>query len=400
MENARENKEPMLYLIALIFGYYAGVQGIALLPFWMGIVIDSFAVSEQVAGGLATLQLGILAFASLLLSAVVHRVNRKRFIRIGIGLSVFGNILSIYAFSVQSLPVLFFARAITGAGEGITVATISALAAGTANPMRTFAYLNGFMAIIAGIVFLCSPILVKYYAASGFFGVMLFAVLLAAGFSCYLTDQIKNSIQKTEVNWNLGLKAWLVLSLFGLFAAVTGGVWAFAERVGTNSVHLSLQMMGVFIAIAAFVAPLGPVLANIIGTRFGRTLPVVCSVVLYMGVAFVFGYAVNTPMFLIGIIGHAVVAVFVTTYLSAFFAYLDPSGRIAAASPAFNSVGNALGPTIMAYSLAASTNYQVLGSTAFILLSIVLVGWFPILWQSDKQNKPAGKHPAHLSDRI
>ena len=382
MNNVKVNESTVI-LLALVFGFYAGVQGIALLPFWMGIVIESFAVSERTAGGLATLQLGVLALASLLLSTAVHRVNRKRFIRFGIGLSIFGNILSICAFSTQSLTLLFFARAITGAGEGITVATISALAAGTSNPIRTFAYLNGSMAIIAGMVFLISPILVKYFAASGFFGVMLFAGLLAICLSRYISGQAP-IIQKTEVNWDFVPRAWLVLFLFGLFATVTGGVWAFAERVGTNSVDLTLQTVGIFMAIAAFAAPLGPVLANFIDTRFGRALPVACCVVLYMGVAFIFGNAVNKSMFLAGTIGHAVVAVFATTYLSAFFAYMDPSGRVAAASPAFNSVGNALGPTVMAFSLSYGTGYQALGWTAFILLSIVLLGLHPILRQSDK----------------
>ena len=386
MDRLRATNEPKIFLFALILGFYVGVQGIALLPFWMGIVVDNFAVNERTAGGLATLQLGILAVASLLLSVAVHRVNRKRFIQIGISLSVFGNILSIYAFSTQSLTLLFFARAITGAGEGITVATISALAAGTANPIRTFAYLNGSMAIIAGIVFLSSPILVEYFAASGFFGIMLFAGLLAVGYSRYITEQT-TIVQKTEVDWNLGLRSWLVLLLFGLFATVTGGVWAFAERIGTNSVDLTLQTIGIFIAIAAFTAPLGPVLANYIGTQYGRALPVTCSIVLYMGVAFAFGFAINKSMFLIGTIGHALVAVFATTYLSAFFAYLDPSGRVAAASPAFNSVGNALGPTVMAYALSFGTGYQALGWTAVILLSIVLVGLLPILRQSDKEEE-------------
>ena len=386
MDKLRTTKEPKIFLLALILGFYVGVQGIALLPFWMGIVVDNFDVNERTAGGLATLQLSILAVASLLLSSAVHRINRKSFIQLGIVLSVIGNILSICAFSIQSLTLLFYARAITGAGEGITVATISALAAGTANPIRTFAYLNGSMAIVAGIVFLTSPILVQYFAASGFFGVMMFAGFLAFIFSRYISEQT-TIVHKTELDWNLGLRSWIVLFLFGLFATVTGGVWAFAERVGTNSVSLSLQTIGIFIAIAAFAAPLGPVLANYIGTQYGRTLPVTCSVVLYAGVAFTFGFAINNPMFLIGTMGHAIVAVFATTYLSAYFAYLDPSGRVAAASPAFNSIGNALGPTVMAYSLSYGKGYQALSWTAFILLSIVLVGLIPILRQSDKEEQ-------------
>ena len=376
-------------MAALMLSYFVGSQGISLLPFWMGTVIDGFSVGEQTAGALATMQLGILGGVSLLLSAMVHRVNRKRAIMLGLALSVAGNLVSILAFSNQSLGLLFASRAATGLGEGMVLALTTALAARTAAPIRTFALLNGSMAVLAGVVFLGSPALIGEFGASGFLGVMLFAALAAGALSRHLPDARSASVDArgAPVNWSFGLRPWLVLLQFGVCATVTGGVWAFAERVGANGVDLTLQTIGNVIAIAAFAAPLGPIIANLIGARFGHSIPVAIGIVLYVGVAFAFGYASSLPLFVAGAVGHGVVAVFLSTYLSAYLAHLDPSGRVAAASPAFNAAGNALGPSIMAISLTGGLGYRPLGWTALVLLGAVLAVLAPILRKSDRERR-------------
>ena len=391
LNSSTPNQESVSYLAALMAGYFVGAQSIALIPFWMGTIVEGFAVDEQTAGGLATLQLGVLGAVALLLSAGVHRINRQRFIQLGVALSIAGNLVSIYAFSLRSLELLFVARTVAGVGEGLALATATALAAGTANPIRTFSLLNGCMAIMAGIVFLGLPTLIRHFAAPGFFAAMMAAGVLAASLSRYLSGStsLAPAAQNRTVNWAFGLRSWLVLTMLGLCAIVTGGVWAFAERVGINSVRLSLQTVGTVMAVAAFAAPLGPLIANFIGTRFGHTVPVVTGAVLYIGVAFAFGFAFTLPIFVVGAISHAIISVFLATYLSAYMAYLDPSGRVAAASPALISAGNALGPSVMAYTLVMGSDYQALAWTAVALLGVVIGGMTPLLRQSDREGRIA-----------
>ena len=375
-------------IFALLPGYLTGMQGIALLPFCIGSIIDSFDVSQGVAGGLATIQLGILAFVSLFLSSIINRVNRRWFLFIGTSISIFGNFLSIIAVVTQSIILLFVARMLTGFGEGVAVATISAVAASTVNPTRTFAYMNGYGVIIIGCVFLTSPALIESYGASGLFGIMMSIGIIAIASVSYVpnTKTSNDSISKNNLNWNFGLKPWLCLLLIGAIAIATGGVWAFAERVGVQNVGLPLQNVGVMIAVAAFVTPIGPIMANLIGNRFGRTLPVTTGLALYILVAFVFAYTADPALFFIGVVGHSIVSVFLGTYLAGFFSFLDPSGRVVAASLSFTSVGNAIGPSIMAFAMVYGSGYEALGWTALFLLSLTIVCFFPILWEIDKKD--------------
>ena len=383
------NQDSRSKIFALLPGYLTGMQGIALLPFCIGSIIDSFGVSESVAGGLATLQLGILAFVSLFLSSIIHQINRRWFLLIGIGISIIGNFLSIIAVITQSIVMLFIVRMLTGFGEGIVVATISAVAAGTLNPTRAFAYMNGYGVVIVGFVFLTSPALIENYGASGLFGIMMLIGIIAitsVGF-VPLTKASKNSISKNNFKWNFGFKPWICLFLLGLIAITTGGVWAFAERIGVQLVGLPLQSVGAMIALAAFITPIGPIIANILGNRFGRTLPVITGLALYILVAFIFTYTVNPTLFFIGVVGHSIVSVFLGTYLAGFFSFLDPSGRVVAASLSFTAVGNAIGPSIMACALVYGSGYEALAWTALFLLSLTIICFFPILWEVDKKAK-------------
>jgi predicted MFS family arabinose efflux permease len=56
----------------------------------------------------------------------------------------------------------------------------------------------------------------------------------------------------------------------------------------------------------------------------------------------------------------------------ALLAELDPSGRAPAASQAFNSLGNSLGPSVVAMALPYFQNYDAIAWLAAVVLSCAL----------------------------
>ena len=103
-----------------------------------------------------------------------------------------------------------------------------------------------------------------------------------------------------------------------------------------------------------------------------------------------FAFADTQQMYIAAVLGHAVIAAFATTFLSAFLASLDNSGRVAAAGPAFAGIGSAVGPTIMAIAIPCLPGYQAIGWVTLFLLIIVGSGFLTLTLSIDRNHSNKG----------
>ena len=359
--------------IALIAGNCVASQSILLMPFLMGTGIDTFGLSEPQGGWLASTQLAAISVATLVVAPLVHRIDRRRVFICGLLLSILSNGISILSVSMGSVTVLFLSRALCGTGEGILIAMVFAVAAGTARPIKTFAAMNCGAAVFAALIYLTSPYLMLALGSSALFAMMLATALLSMPLARWVSvvSSSKGQYPASTSSRGYSRQAITALLMFGLFACVVGGTFAFAQRIGINSVGLGLERIGLIIGVAAILTISGPWLASLLGGRIGQSIPIISSVVIYAGVALCFAFADSQQMFIAAVLLHAVVAAFATTFLSAFLASLDASGRVAAAGPAFAGMGSAAGPSIMAFVIPLLPGYQAIGWVGLFLLLIV-----------------------------
>lgn len=390
-------KHEYLLSSALMLGFFAGAQGIALLPFWLGASIDSFDLSDSAGGWLGSVQLGTGALVSFAVALIIHRMDRRRLLRTGAAVSILGNACAIASLNADLLEFFYVGRAVAGLGDGVILATVCAAAAGTHNPIRMFALMNGAFAVIAGVFYLSSPPFIVSHGATAIFAFMMLMTLAAAAFSSCVpkhpTDSPGSAPAALAAPAGFAGISWLGLTMFGLFAVVTGGVWAYVERIGLHRIGLALDRIGVIIAIAAMLFVVGPYLADRIGMRFGHVVPLGAIFVAYGIVALAFTIAATPLLYVLAVIGHAVTCGYSTTFISALFAEMDASGRVAGASPAFNSIGNAMGPSTMGATAGLLPDYQNIGITALVLLSIVTPCFLMIgnhLDQRAIETSPAG----------
>lgn len=367
----------ILLIPALILGFYVGMQGIAMMPFLIGLVVDRFAVSEATGGYMASIQLGASAFASLTVAPRLNRLNRRRLFLGGAIASCIVNLASAAILALDSLPMIFVLRGLDGIAQGIIIATVSAIAAGTTNPIRAFAFMNGGLAVTAGILFIFLPYVLQSWQLLGLFGLMALlagasstiAVSVPPYYAGATTDPDAGSDMASSADHPVRLTAWVVLLAFLFFTTVTGGVWAYVERIGVNAVGLDITKIGRIVSVAAFLMVAGPYLANYTARfRPGRTLVVTLSCAAYLGVAIGLSLTTVVWLYALCVVSHTVVSGFAVTFLSALFAELDPLGRIAAASPAFNTIGNAVGPAIAGATIPMFNGYAGIGLMSSLLL--------------------------------
>ena len=380
------------FYIVLIVGNCVAAQSVLLLPFWMGASIDTFGLSEQQGGWLASMQLGTISLATLAIAPVVHRIDRRRIFLFGLLFSALSNALSIFSVSLASVAILFLSRALCGIGEGILFAIIFAIAAGTAKPIRVFAMMNGAAAVFAALIYFTSPYLIAPFGSSALYAMMLstalFSIPLAHRFNVISRAKQQHSIAASPLGYPR--QAIAALTLYGLFACAIAGTFVFSQRIGINSVGLGIERIGLIIGVAAILTISGPWLANLLGGRFGQRIPIMVSVILYAGVALCFAFAVTQEMYIAAVLGHAVIAAFATTFLSAFLASLDSSGRVAAAGPAFAGIGSAAGPTIMSIAIPWLPGYQAIGWVTLFLLVIVGSGFMTLTLSIERSHSNKG----------
>ena len=382
---------------ALIVGFFVAAQGAILLPFWMGTTVDTLSLSESRGGWLATAQLGTAALATIATAALITRINKRWVYVVALLGAAAGNGLSALATWWEALGLLFACRMLAGLGEGMLIAVVTAFAAETVKPIRTFALMNGLGALIAALIFLTSPYLIAPYGAAAIYSMMSAMALLALPFVVLL--QLPPSLVGSKSFQVAGRQrrgraifssqGWLGLMMFGLFACVNGGTYAFAQRIGVNSVGLDLEQIGSIIAIAAALMVSGPWLANCLGGRLGQTIPLMSCVSLYSLIALSFAFANSEWLFVLAMLSHAVITGFTATFVSAFFVTLDASGRLVAAAPGFSSIGVAVGPTVMGTMIPHFPGYQAIAWVALVLLAIVGVGFMKLTLAVDKNQSPA-----------
>lgn len=164
-----------------------------------------------------------------------------------------------------------------------------------------------------------------------------------------------------------------MLAMFVFQARDTMG-WAFVERIGTM-VGYNGDELGVLLSFHSFVGLIGPLLAAMIGKRFGLSTPVILAILLTgaTSLSYVLDEHSKT-LYTVGVMTICVTYLYALSYLTGLAAALDREGRVVAAASSFLSLGLAVGPAISGglislggFSLAAW------GIAVTVLLTLLLV---------------------------
>ena len=111
-------------------------------------------------------------------------------------------------------------------------------------------------------------------------------------------------------------------------------------------------------------------LAGFIGQRFGSFLPCLFLIIILLISGVILANVKSALIFFIVVPLCGMIPMILTPFFLGGIAKLDPSGSLAAAHPAFSTMGGAAGPVVMGYAI----DMAGFPSIGWVLIVMVIVG--------------------------
>jgi predicted MFS family arabinose efflux permease len=337
---------------SMLFSAFAASYGIGLLsmlalPFMVGTTIDGLGFSETQAGLLGTAEFLTIMVASLLVAPFMNRAPRRTLAIIGVVIAIGANLLCLTNNGAQFSTLLVF-RGLAGLGCGLTLAVGNATVSNAKNPEKMAAHMSVLFVILMAITMLLFAWASGVWGYKGIFGSLAVCMLVVAPLLTMLPKSApERSVQVNQRNAKVSLfsiaSLGVLLAMF-LFALRDMSGWAFVERIGLDVGYTGAQI-GLLLSVQAVIGITGPLLASVIGSRFGLAKPLTFGIIASGLVYFsMLALPTSTLAYTIAAMCIGATYFFTLSYLTALAAELDSQGRIVAASGGFLSAGIAFGP--------------------------------------------------------
>ena len=386
--NTRAPGDPPMLLWAGVAAITVALLGGNALPLLVGAVVEGMGLDESQASFMGGVEIGAMALSTLLLAPWMATLSR-RVLALGGALAVasaFG--VSVLASGFEALTVL---RGVAGVGEGCVLAAFNAAVASCVDPDRFYARVAVFASLVAAVLLAVIPYPTARWAHQGAFATVAVVAALSMPLLLWLPG-VPMSYLKRATAGASRVRSGRVLAVLCAAGAINvgqGAIWAFGERIG-NHVQMSTDSIGLTLGVATIAGISGGALAARVGTRFGRTVPVLGGLALLGLSGAAVAVSQNAAQFVTAQIAFACAFLFATPYLMGTAAALDRQGRVAAAAGGTSLLGGAIGP-VAAGSVVAWGSYPALAwLTLFVTLAAVILVW-PVVRGLDRTGPGAAK---------
>ncbi|MFT6958263.1 MAG: putative MFS family arabinose efflux permease [Halieaceae bacterium] len=366
-------------LVASIAAVGVGNLGFWVLPLTIGILVDSQGYSQLEAGYLTSVEVGAIAFGSFAIVPFTSGSLLRKLAMLFAVVVMGANVLSTFALSFEALAVCRF---ICGFGGGVILASGYAAIGRTQDPDRLYALVFVLVGIAASILLAVLPQIVKIFGGASYF--LTLACMTSMLIPAYLWNELpeadKESIKTAEVKamprQDL-FKVSLLLTAIFLVAFLETCVWTYVERRG---LHLGINeiFMGYMLGICTVAGVSGGVLASVIGSKYGRAIPIAFALLLQGFCAAIMYMLPHQNLFFIGLALWSFCLFLVYPYLLGAAASFPNPARWTVIGGALMTVGSVFAPTVSGFVIGAA-GYQsfawmliVLSALALLLASISL----------------------------
>ena len=323
------------------------------------------ATNAQI-GTIATFETLSISIASIILSRLVNRLDRKKIFITAAIFVILGNIFTILA---STLNFVILARIFSGIGSGAIVATVVATIARGSNAQMTFAFLNSGVGVMGVLLPFWLPIIISSSGMDGAYSFHLFISLFTFLFISFLTlSNSSDEEQNPEISYK-GYAGWASMVGTSLIFLGHAGLFAFSARIGA-SLDISVVQVGYVFMAGGVLTIFGPLLAGFIGQRFGSFLPCLFLIIILLVTGVILANVTSALIFFIVVPLCGMIPMILTPFFLGGIAKLDPSGSLAAAHPAFSTMGGAAGPVVMGYAI----DMAGFPSIGWVLIVLVIVG--------------------------
>ncbi len=334
----------MKFYLSLCVGFTFGFLSFIALPVWAPVLASHYGISEPVVGWVVSLEMAILALSSFVLSQKVDSIDKRFVCLLGVAILVVCNVFMVIVGGL--LPVLVL-RALCGLGEGAIVVCVSAAAASTKAPEKTYAIMNVVFGVVGAAFLGLGPVLVEVFG-----GVSVFGVFAALGvISLPLIRWVSVLPPKAPECQGTGVPIFSGLFLFALFGGVflltvvDLGLWTYLDFKASR-LNLGLGFRSITYSMCAILTIVGSSLPLWLGLRFGFKGPILTAALLSSICAVTVGVASSGMQLALGIVFLVFSFQVAIPYIMGFCAVRDPSGRLVAKVPGVIGAGQAVGPAV------------------------------------------------------
>jgi predicted MFS family arabinose efflux permease len=344
----------------------AGVMLFGVLPLLLGAIADHFQLDEGQAGMVAMAYFGGFFLATLTSIVWIRRVNWKLVSITALFLIATGMVVGAW---FTTFNIVLIGVVLSGAGGGAAYALSAGMVSDMDDPDRKFAIKLIPEQILPAVLLMVLPaFVIPIYGLGGFLvtvaavsvALILFVVWVPAkGKSPLTTEQGGAKASPLVI---VGLLA--LLFYFGGIA----GVWAFLERIA-NDGNMDPAVVGNLLVVALASTIVGPIVAAIVGDRFGRIVPQVVGTVIVLATFVLLAGEITVMKYGIVMALMPGAWYFVIAYQMGIIADADNSGRYAALMSSALGLGAFFGGPIVGSVAQASgfaSAYIFAGTTAVI----------------------------------
>ena len=374
MAENRERRFPtaapdgLVAALLLAFLATAGLFYVNIMPALVSGLIDGLHFSAREAGFAASANVYGAAFGAL---ASVFFVKRIAWRPVAIGLLCAMIAMDLVSTAITSPHAMIAARFAQGTAGGMEVGTAFSVIARTRVPERAFGMLLVVQFGIGGVGLMVLPRLVQVLGTPVLFlALVLFSVVTLALLP-FLSAYDSGPVEKTGAGSIRWLPLGFALVAVLLFQAGNMALASYMFELG-RFYGLKLDFMSAMLGIAGWIGAAGSIGVILLGTRWGRALPLAVAFVLTVAGNALFHLSASPTVYAGANIGTAVTWSFVIPYLLGMCAAFDTSGQTAALGGFCSKLGLASGP-LVAGLLLNGAGYATLINVAVAALALSAV---------------------------
>ena len=386
-------------MIAVTAATGVGYLGANMMPMWLGPVMDGMSIGPERAGRLGSAELLAGMLGSLAVAPLIGRLPRRRLALVACAFVAAGYALSA---TIDSYLTLALTRAATGFCCGVVLAAGNAAAAGARDPDRVFAAMGFFGGLAASGILLSLGYVTGSHGYAGIFALLTLVVIVSLLPLAWMPErgevpslaELPGEQPGEAIYSTLATPTLAPLATLGglLLLSISGqGMWAFTERIGIG-IGLESERIGLWISLATLAGLPSAALAAVIGTRFGRMIPLAIAIVVSSGSQWILASATSESVYVISQITWALGFFLWTPVVLGTAAALDRGGRWTVAAGAITMFGVAVGP----WSAGQLLEYFPASGLATLVVGCAIGGLtllLPVTFTLDRQASPAVSDP-------
>jgi predicted MFS family arabinose efflux permease len=365
----------VMYAILATAGlFYVNLGGAFLSAF-----VDGLGVGRDEAGLIVSANKYGAAAGALIATFLVKNIPWRKAAAVLIVLMMIVDIISSQITSADNLIAIRFLHGTIG---GISVGIGLSVIARTINPDKIFGMLLVVQYSFGSVGIWTVPRLVESFGHMAVFGVLMLFSLMTLLILPFIPNvrEAKSTNNPFKINFSFLLV--LALGALFLFQASNMGVADYAFELGKDIGLVNTEISNL-LTVANIISISGGLLVYVIGTKYGRTIPLFLGVTVSAIFTFLLHYSENITIYFIANTVTGIAWAFVIPYILGLCASFDSHGQMAALAGFVSKVGLATGPLVGSMFILNYGFEMILNIATIALIGATLL----ITYSSSKQKE-------------